>query len=252
MPSYDTKRSVRKITAASNLVCGDVLLTTDSYAGIVEAQRGIPNGEVGNVNIEGLVEFAKTASSDVIAAGDRIQYNTTTKVASVLDFGAPASGSILVGVASRASANGVPTVLVDLNGQGPTPDIYGIVKQRRVRVTTAEVNAGLTILPAIAGFRYRLSDAKMIAIGGAAATATSVDILATQSASSVKLVAAAVAGLTQSAVLRAGATNSAVLADGASFNVCDANTAITVAKTGSSLATATHIDFIIDYVVEPA
>jgi hypothetical protein len=43
-----------------------------------------------------------------------------------------------------------------------------------------------------------------------------------------------------------------VLAGGASFEACDANTAITVGKTGSSLATATHVDFLIDYVVEPA
>jgi hypothetical protein len=252
MPAYIQKRAVRQVTASANLVCGDVVLTSDGFAGIVEAQRGIPNGEVGHVNIDGLVEFTKTSSSDVIAAGDRIQYNLTTKVASVLDFAAPASGSIVVGVASRASASGVTTVLVDLNGQGPTPEIYGIVKQRRVRATTAEVNAGLTILPAITGFRYRLADAKMIAIGGAAATATTIDILGTQSASAVKLVAAAVAGLTQNTLLRAGATNSAILAAGASFVANDAATAITVGKTGSDLATATHIDFIIDYVVEPA
>jgi hypothetical protein len=252
MPAYINKRSVRQVTAASNLVCGDVVLTTDGYAGIVEAQRGIPNGEVGHVNIDGLVEFTKAASSDVIAAGDRIQYNTTTKVASVLDFGAPASDSIVVGVASRASANGVTTVLVDLNGQGPTPEIYGIVKQRRVRVATADINTGLSVLPAIPGFRYRLADAKMIAIGGNAATATTIDLLGTQSASVVKLVAGAVAGLTQNSVLRAGLANSAVLAGGASFEACDAGTAITVGKTGSNLATATHVDFLIDYVVEPA
>jgi hypothetical protein len=58
---------------------------------------------------------------------------------------------------------------------------------------------------------------------------------------------AAIAGLTRSAVLRAGATNATVLADGASFSECDANTAITIGKTGGDLATATHIDVLLTY-----
>jgi hypothetical protein len=90
----------------------------------------------------------------------------------------------------------------------------------------------------------------MIAIGGAAATATSVDLRGTQAASVVNLVAAAVAGLTQNTLLRAGATNSAILAGGASFAACDDNTAITVAKTGSNVATATHVDFIVKFEIE--
>jgi hypothetical protein len=91
----------------------------------------------------------------------------------------------------------------------------------------------------------------MIAIGGNAATATSVDILGTQSASSVKLMDGRVAGLTQSTLLRAGtATNGLILADGASFVANDVNTAITIAKTGSNLATATHIDVLLTYSIE--
>lgn len=120
--------------------------------------------------------------------------------------------------------------------------IAGQVFTKRTRNTTAEVNAGATLLAAIAGWKYRLVDAFMIAIGGNAATATSVDIGATQAAGAVLLVANAVAGLTRSTVLRAGATNSTVLADGASFVNNDVNTAITIGKTGGSLATATHID----------
>jgi hypothetical protein len=63
----------------------------------------------------------------------------------------------------------------------------------------------------------------------------------------VKLLAAAVAGLTQSTVLRAGATNAAVLADGASFVANDTNTAISINKTGSNMATATHVDVLLTY-----
>ena len=89
-------------------------------------------------------------------------------------------------------------------------------------------------------------DCALISIGGAAATATTVDILATQT-TAVKLLAAAVAGLTQNTLLRAGATNATILADGASFVANDVNTAITIGKTGSNVATATHIDVLLTY-----
>ncbi|HXO84387.1 MAG TPA: hypothetical protein VN803_02570, partial [Gemmatimonadales bacterium] len=126
-----------------------------------------------------------------------------------------------------------------------------VLQHIRKRCTVAEINAGVELLAAPgAGFAYRIVDASMIAIGGAASGATTVDILATLATASRKLVAAAIAGLTQSAVLRAGAANATVLADGASFTVNDANTAITVAKTGSALATATHVDVSVSYVID--
>jgi hypothetical protein len=88
----------------------------------------------------------------------------------------------------------------------------------------------------------------LIAIGGNAATATGVLVRGTQSASVVKLMDAKVAGLTQSTLLRIGtATNGLILADGASFVANDVNTAITIIKDGSDLATATHIDVLLQY-----
>lgn len=128
----------------------------------------------------------------------------------------------------------------------------GVPRHLRVRATTAQVNAGLVVLPAIPGFAYRIIDAAMIAIGGNAATATSVDLLGTRAGSAVRPIVAAVAGLTQSAVLDMGAANSAVLADGASFTALDPNTSISITKQsgGSNLATATAIDLILLYVVE--
>lgn len=123
------------------------------------------------------------------------------------------------------------------------------VRHLRTRNTVAEVNAGATLLPAISGFQYRIVDMALIAIGGAAATATSVDIRATQSTSVVNILAAAVAGLTQNTLLRAGAANAAILAGGVSFVANDANTAVTINRTGSNVATATHIDSLISYVL---
>ena len=93
-------------------------------------------------------------------------------------------------------------------------------------------------------------ECEAVSVGGAAAAVTTVDILATQSTSSVKLVAFAQASLTRSTVLNCGASGAAVLADGASFVANDVNTAITIGKTGSAVTTATHIDVILSYAVE--
>jgi len=128
----------------------------------------------------------------------------------------------------------------------------GNVHVERFRKTIAEVNAGVTLMSAIAGFKYRLVDAFAIAVGGAVATVTTIDILGTQSTSSVKLVAFAQAGMTQSTLVRAGSASGAILTDGASFVACDVNTAITANITGSSIATATHIDFVITYALDEA
>lgn len=128
------------------------------------------------------------------------------------------------------------------------------VQTVRTRFTTAEVNAGATLLAAVPGFKYRVIDWTMIAIGGSAATATSVDIAGTRSASGVLLAVVAVAALTRSTAVKPNSGNVTLLADGASHTALDVNTAITVAKQsgGSNLATTTHVDVILDYVLEPA
>jgi len=132
--------------------------------------------------------------------------------------------------------------------------ITGVALNLRTRATTAEVNAGLALLPALAGYKYRITDLTMIAIGGSAATATSVDIVTTQAASAARPFVVAVAALTQSAVVKPDSANVTVLADGASFIANDENSGVYVAKqaAGSNLATAAHIDVILSYVIEKA
>jgi hypothetical protein len=149
------------------------------------------------------------------------------------------------------SGNAILT-LNGTTGVATAPAQANVTYQTRQRFTTAQVNAGATVLAAPgAGLAYRLVDLVMIAVGGNAATATSVDIAGTRSASAVLLAVNAIAGLTRSAMLRLGATNSVVLADGASHTALDANTAITIAAVGT-LATATHIDVVMTYAVDAA
>jgi hypothetical protein len=220
-----------------------------ALAGVAEAAHGYTTRDVfaaddpiapSLANLEGTVEVKV---SEAIALGGLCYAAASGKVAS--------SGTILEGinVGGAATANNDIIEMLPIRSLGLKSN-QTMVRALRTRVTTANVNAGATLLAAIPGYKYRLHDAAMIAIGGGAATATTVDILATQSASSVKLVANAVAGLTQNTLLRAGATNSTILAGGVSFVANDANTAITIGKTGSDLATATSIDVLLLYTIE--
>ena len=122
----------------------------------------------------------------------------------------------------------------------------------RTRFTAAQIDAGATLLPALIAQKYRIVDMAMIAIGGAVTGATDVRILGTQAAASAALLIAAIAGLTQNTLLRAGAANATIIAGGLSFVANDVNTAITVGKTGGAVATATHVDFLVSYVVDDA
>ena len=122
----------------------------------------------------------------------------------------------------------------------------GVAQNLRMRVTTAEVNAGHTLLAAIAGYKYRMIDCIMIAVGGNATTATGVQI----KGGDTVLVDAKVAALEQSDVARAGDTNVDVLADGASFVAQSAGEAVTIEVDGTDMTEATHVDVILTYAIE--
>src|SRR5678816_4700307 len=123
----------------------------------------------------------------------------------------------------------------------------GVVLTIRHRFTLAQVNAGATVLPAIKGFRYRLVRAHLIAIGGAATTGTTVDLIGTLSAVARKLVAFGQAALTQSAYVSDGSAGGVILADGASYVANDDNTPISIGITGSAFTVATAFDLVLTY-----
>lgn len=157
------------------------------------------------------------------------------------------SGSFMRALEAATGADESKHVSCNFTNVGVTDSFRSCVQ--RFVATTAEVNAGLTLLPAVTGVKYRIHDVSMIAIGGNASGATTVDVLGTQSASSVKILASAVAGLTQNTLLRAGAANATILAAGASFAVCDTGTAVTIGKTGPDLATSTAVHVLLTYEV---
>lgn len=170
-------------------------------------------------------------------------------------FGWTWTNKLVGGTATRIlqflqkSNNAVLYTIDPINGKVILPDTVRFLRRHN---TIAEVNAGVTLLPALEGYKYRMVDAAAIAVGGNAAAVTSVDIKGTLSSARV-LFSFLVAGLTQSTLLRAGAaTNGVILADGASYTANDANTAITCIKAGSNITTASHIDTLLWYVIEAA
>ncbi len=240
MKNYIQEGEILEVVTPSGGYTAGVLYFQGSLFGV--AALTTASGEYNQLNTEGVFELTK-AASQAWAIGDPIHWDIANALASTDPTVGPRVGSA-ANVVDNAVGSTLGYVRLD------TSRISGVYHIRK-RFTTAQINAGATLLPAIPGVRYRMLDAAMIAIGGNAATATSVDLLATLSTSR-KLVAAAVAGLTQSAVARAGAANIAVLADGASFTANDVNTAVTIGVTGSALATATDVDVLFTFAMDSA
>ena len=204
----------------------------------------------------GTTENPATAADQFIA----VRLNTAEGSRKVVANGAITRGALVYCAASgKVGSSGTVAYGVALEAATADNDIIevmpfncdpGAVRSLRVRTTTANVNAGSTLLPALAGRRYRLVDASMISIGGNAGGATAIRITGTQAASAVQLVSNTVAALTQNTRVLAGVTaNSSILADGASFTACDTNTAITITANGT-LTGSTNIDVLLTYVVE--
>jgi hypothetical protein len=138
-----------------------------------------------------------------------------------------------------------------------TDSLVPVAYSLRTRVTLAQLNAGFTLLAALPGFAYRMIDCMLIAIGGAATTGTSVNVIGTRAAAPVQLFVAAIAGLTQSTITRAGSpfatagTASIVcLADGASFTPLDVNTPVTVITVGSAMTVMTNLDVVLTFAID--
>jgi len=140
--------------------------------------------------------------------------------------------------------------IIHIDGTNTLFVLPGQPMAKRFHVAIADVNAGLTLLPAIAGLKYRFIDSSVMAVGGSAAALTLLTILGTQAAGSAILLSHTQASLTQSTLLKPTSTGAVVLADGASYIQNDVNTAVTIGKTGSSLTTSTFIDVILTYALE--
>lgn len=235
--AFIANAALAPFTRVSILSTGKVAAAGTGEIGVGTTEtRSFADGDSINVRLQTAEGTRKVIASTAITLGTVVYAAASGRVAS--------SGTIALGTAlEAATANGDIIEILPFNTDP------GVVRSARRRSTIAEVNAGVTLLPAVPGLKYRLVSAAAISVGGAAGAVTTVDILATQT-TSVKLVAYAQASLTQNTQLNSGASGAAILAGGASYVQNDVNTAITLGKTGSDVTTATHIDTILTYVLE--
>ena len=113
----------------------------------------------------------------------------------------------------------------------------------RGNATTAEVTAGKFIVQGRKGKKICVTGGHMVALGGNAATATSVDI---KDGGNVVAVACAVAGLTQNTRLDFRAASNVTLTTFQQALTVDKG--IKIKDTGSGLATATSVDYYVEYI----
>jgi len=111
--------------------------------------------------------------------------------------------------------------------------------------TTAQVNAGKVIVDGRKGLKIQIVGGHMTALGGNAATATSVDLKDT-AGTAIVAVACAVGGLTQNAQLDFDAAANVTRTTYRTPLTVDKSLQILV--TGSNLATATSVDYYAEYV----
>lgn len=259
IPYFTGSGTAGTISSSANMVS---LLGSADYA-TARTNFGVAIGsdvEAYDAGLANLASLTMAADEFYYTSADNTHQtaSVTSFGRSILDDGDEATFKATVNLEADTDFNAYDADLTTYAGITPTSHAQtalgnannSVVLCHRHRVTIAEINGGHELLPAISGKSYRLVSCKAIAYGGAAGAVTTVDLLGTQSASGVKLVAFAQASLTQSAVLFDGGTGAAVLADGASYQACDANSAITVGKTGSDVTTATGVDFIVEYVIE--
>lgn len=220
---------------------GDIVVD----AGVPHVLININNAVAGEV-VSGVYvgEWEITCASGVTAAAGADAYYDEANRTVVT---APGSGIIYLGTFEAAKASGQTVARIRLANTskfGP-----GVQVNQRIEVTAAALNAGtVTLLPAIAGLKYRLLDAKLIAKGGNAAGATAVNLIGTQT-TDVNLLSAAVAALTQNAWASTNSANVTMAATADAQN--DANTSIRLARTVSNLTGATSIVVLLTYELAP-
>jgi len=135
----------------------------------------------------------------------------------------------------------------EVNLAGADPVTYTLTNS----VSLSELNAGKTLLAAVAGRTVTVVDFTIIAVGGAATAATAVTLSDT-AGSPVLITTIAVAALTEGNLVKpytaTHVTNGAA-GVGASLTAAKG---ITIEKTGSTMTTATSFTAIISYTISDA
>lgn len=147
--------------------------------------------------------------------------------------------------AELALLNGITASAAELN---LLDDAESVVQCHTEQVAIADINTGHVLVSVPAGKTFNLIDCKLVAIGGDAGGATSVDI-ADEEAN--VLVSAAVGALTENSLVTMSSLT--VLPAGASFLARAAGSDISITKSGAgALDTCTHVLVVLTYMLKSA
>lgn len=189
--------------------------------------------------------FVQVLLGGTVAIGDPILPTTATGVWTAAD-----GDEEFYGIAVEAGVSGAlvlawvqPTSMASM-AAGVDQAVFQLVNS----VSLAELNAGKTLLAAVAGKTITVLDWAIVARGGAATAATAVTLSDT-AGSPILIATVAVAGLTEDAVVKPSTLTH--VTDGAAGigRGLTADKGITVEKTGSDMTTATSFDVVIMYAV---
>jgi hypothetical protein len=177
------------------------------------------------------------------------------KVCHIAGAGAPKDGTTGINVCGRGSFYTDTDTGVTYVNTGSDKNqnwgIFGGVTSPTlvpVPVTVAELTAGKVLVPANATYKIKLSSVTVTALGGDAAGVTTVDITGTQAAVLVKLAQFPVALLKKDVPVTMQTAGVILLPQFfKSFQGCDINTPISIAKTGGALTGATSLDVKVAY-----
>lgn len=189
--------------------------------------------------------FVPVLLGGTVAAGDPILPTTATGVWTAAD-----GDEEFYGIALEANVSGelalawVPPTSIGTMAGGVDQAAHQLVNS----VSLAELNAGKTLLAAVAGKTITVLDWAIIARGGAATAATAVTLSDT-AGSPVLIATVAIAGLTEDAVVKPNTLTH--VTDGAAGigRGLTADKGITIEQTGSDMTTATSFDVVIIYAV---
>lgn len=175
-------------------------------------------------------------ASGAIARGANVQYNYLTGNVE------PAGGvNPTCGLAYDAAVNAGDLIRVEVASPKVASGVADLVVE--VVATLAQINAGLVLIPGVAGKQIIVND-YIARVAGAFTTGTSVELESTN-ASPVAISTIAEAGLTNGAVLTPQSSNTTL---GTGFgNALGSGDGVQVVNNGSAQAGGTSITFTINY-----
>lgn len=213
-------------------------VTIQGGAGGVDEATGDPGGVGGAIDIHGGAGGAGASATEGVGGAVSIDGGSSAVTNGAINIGATNTEAIAIG---RTAAT------TTLKGAVKAEEAEGyIVHGAVVDATLTEIKAtGHVLITVPAGRSFQLIDLYQVSIGGACATATTVDVVG-----SATLVATAVGTLTENTLVSLTTGGVTTLAAGASFAAQTAGVDITVEDTGGgALEGCSSIRFIFTYML---